>query len=56
MLDHKWSVPIGGGVGKVFTAAGQAINAQLQGFDFVERVRGDPHWEIRFQVQFLFPR
>lgn len=34
--DHKWSVPIGGGIGKIFKVAGQAINAQLQGFDFVE--------------------
>ena len=54
--DHKWSVPIGGGIGKIFKVAGQAINAQLQGFEYVERVRIDPHWEIRCQVQFLFPR
>jgi hypothetical protein len=54
--DHNWSVPIGGGGGRIFKLGGQALNVQLQGFDYVERVPGDAHFAIRFQVQFLFAR
>ena len=29
---QKWTVPVGGGIGRVFKAAGQAFNAQAQAF------------------------
>jgi hypothetical protein len=52
----KWSVPIGGGFGKVFSIGTQPMNAQIQAFDYVARARYGPKWAVRLQVQFLFPR
>jgi hypothetical protein len=48
--------PIGGGVGKIFRIYGQPVNAQLQAFDFVATPSLGPRWELRFQLQFLFPK
>nr|MBL0722060.1 hypothetical protein [Sulfurovaceae bacterium] len=55
--DHRWTVPVGAGVGKVFKISGQAINAQLTVFNNV--VTPDdygPEWQIRSQIQFMFPK
>ncbi len=54
--DDTWTVPIGGGFGKIFKIGGQAMNAQLQGFYNVERPQYGPDWSIRFQLVFLFPK
>jgi hypothetical protein len=53
---QQWSVPIGGGGGKIFKINGQPINASLQAYRYVERPSGGPDWALRFQMQFLFPR
>ena len=55
--DHRWTVPLGGGVGKVFKIGGQAINAQLSLYSNV--VTPDdygPEWQVRTQIQFMFPK
>jgi hypothetical protein len=54
--SQRWTVPIGGGGGKIFKIGGQPINAALQVFDYVERPSAGPKWAVRFQVQLLFPR
>ncbi len=54
--SQRWSVPIGGGGGKIFTVAGQPINASFQAFDYVAHPSLAPRWALRFQVQLLFPR
>ena len=54
--SQRWTVPLGGGVGKIFKVAGQPMNASLQGFDYVERPTAGPNWAIRFQIQLLFPK
>jgi hypothetical protein len=54
--SQRWTVPIGGGGGKIFKIGGQPINASFQAFDYVERPSLAPRWALRFQVQFLFPR
>jgi hypothetical protein len=51
-----WLVPIGGGFGKIFSIAGQPMNASLQGYRMVESPKYGPNWEARFQLQFLFPK
>ena len=42
--DDTWTVPVGGGLGKIFRIGGQAMNAQLQGFYNVERPEYGPDW------------
>jgi len=53
---NRWELPLGGGVGKIFKIAGQAINAQIQAFDYVRSPSDGPRLAMRFQLQFLFPK
>ena len=55
--DHRWTVPFGGGVGKLFQIGKQPVNAQLSAYKNV--VTPDDYgaeWQIRAMVQFLFPK
>lgn len=55
--DDRWTIPFGGGVGKVFSIGKQPINAQLSAYYPVELPRDDDGvWQLRFQIQFLFPK
>jgi hypothetical protein len=54
--SQRWTLPLGGGGGKIFKVSGQPINASLQAFDYVVKPNAGPRWAVRFQVQFLFPR
>ena len=53
---QRWTVPLGGGVGRVFRLGQQAVNAQAQAFYNVEKpdIAGD--WGLRLQFQLMFPR
>lgn len=62
-----WTVPLGGGVGKLFrlgevlpleghAIAKLPINTQLQMFGNVHRPEFGSEWQLRFQVQLLFPK
>lgn len=55
--DNRWTVPVGGGFGRLFTLGKLPVNAQLQAFYNVEKpdVLG-PDWTLRVQVQFLLPK
>ena len=54
--DDRWTVPVGGGFGRIFRIGDQPINAQLSGFYNVEHPQFGPEWTMRFQLQFLFPK
>lgn len=54
--DERWTVPIGGGFGKIFRIGDQAMNAQVQSFYYADAPSLGPDWALRFQLQFLFPR
>jgi hypothetical protein len=55
--DDRWTIPFGGGVGKVFAIGKQPINAQLSAYYPVELPSDDDGvWQLRFQIQFLFPK
>jgi hypothetical protein len=53
---NKWTVPIGGGGGKILHIGQQAVNAYVQAFDDVVRPHEGGTWTLRAQVQLLFPR
>ena len=53
---ERWTVPVGGGAGKLFRVGKQPINASLQSYYNVESPSLGPDWSLRFQVQFLFPQ
>jgi hypothetical protein len=53
---NKWTVPIGGGVGKIFHLGRLPVNTQLSAYYNVVRPDDGPNWQIRFQVQLMFPK
>lgn len=53
---EKWTVPLGGGVGKIFKVGSQAMNAQLHYYYNVEKPDFVGDSSIRLQLQWLFPR
>ncbi|MDX2513388.1 MAG: hypothetical protein QNK25_15180, partial [Desulfobacterales bacterium] len=55
--DNTWTIPIGGGFGRLFRIGKLPVNTQIQAFYNVEKpdVLG-PDWTLRFQVQFLLPK
>ena len=55
--DDKWTVPLGGGIGRVFRVGEQNMNASAQAFYNVEKPDNiGPDWQLRLQLQFLFPK
>jgi len=52
----RWTVPIGGGVGRVFKIGRQPVNMQLSAYYNVAKPTGAADWQLRAQVQFLFPK
>lgn len=50
-----WTVPIGGGVGRLFKVGKLPVNAQVQAFYNVVRPNDGATWTMRFQIQALFP-
>jgi hypothetical protein len=53
---NKWTVPVGGGFGKIFRIGKQPMNASVQAFYNVEKPDNGPDWTLRLQLQFLFPK
>ena len=53
---NKWTIPFGGGVGKIFRIGKQPMNAQVQAFYNVEKPEFGADWTLRLQLQFLFPK
>jgi hypothetical protein len=52
----RWTVPVGGGAGKVVKLDNLPLNLQLQAFYNVERPHNSADWQLRFQLLFLFPK
>jgi hypothetical protein len=54
--DNTWTVPFGGGFGKIFRIGKQPMNASLAAYYNVEKPDFGADWQIRAQLQFLFPK
>jgi len=52
----RWTIPIGGGVGKIFHFGKLPVNMQLSAYYNVERPDNQANWQIRAQVQLMFPK
>ncbi|RLA03035.1 MAG: neuromedin U, partial [Gammaproteobacteria bacterium] len=53
---ERWTVPVGGGFGKIFRIGSQPMNAQFQAFYNIDKPDFVGDWSLRFQLQFLFPK
>ncbi len=54
--SDQWTLPVGGGVGKVFRIGHQMMNASLQTYYNVVSPDLGPEWTLRFQLTFVFPQ
>lgn len=52
----RWTVPLGGGAGKIVHFGRLPVNLQLQAYYNVATPDNGADWQLRFQVQFLFPK
>ncbi len=53
--SQRWTVPIGGGFGRVFRIGNQAVSASLQAYYNAERPDFAPRWSLRATFSLLFP-
>jgi hypothetical protein len=54
--ENRWTVPFGGGFGKIFKIGKQPLNAQASAYYNVESPTFGADWQLRVQLQFLFPK
>ena len=54
--SNRWTVPLGGGVGKLVKIGNQAMNVRTEAYYNVEKPDSAPDWQWGFTVQFLFPK
>lgn len=54
--SNRWTVPVGGGIGHIFHLGRLPVNAQLGGYYNVVTPEDGPNWQIRAQVQLMFPK
>ncbi len=53
---QQWTVPLGGGVGKIFHLGKLPVNAQLSAYYSVAKPDFGANWQLRAQLQFMFPK
>jgi len=51
-----WTVPLGAGVGKLLRVGTLPVNVQIGAYGNVAKPEFGPDWQLRFQIQFLFPK
>lgn len=54
--SQQWTVPLGGGLGKIVHWDRLPVNLQLAGYYNVARPGEGPTWQVRTQLQLLFPK
>ncbi|KPJ98375.1 MAG: neuromedin U [Desulfobacterales bacterium SG8_35] len=53
---NQWTIPFGGGAGKIFRIGKLPVNALASAYYNFEKPTNGPDWQLRLQVQFLFPK
>ena len=54
--SQQWTIPGGGGIGKIFRIGKQPVNASLRAYYNTQAPRTGADWQLQFQLQFLFPK
>jgi hypothetical protein len=54
--SQRWTVPVGGGIGKIFHFGRLPVNMQLSAYWNAVAPDIGPDWQLRLQVQFMFPK
>ena len=53
---QRWTVPLGLGIGQIMRFGKQPVNLQASAYYNVERPDNAATWQMRLQLQFLFPK
>ena len=53
---NVWTLPVGGGVGRVFRLGFQPVNVAAQFYGNAVHPRNGSSWSMRLQIAFLFPK
>ncbi len=54
--NNRWTIPVGGGFGKMFAIGNQKMNTKIEAYYNIESPQGAPDWSLNWTLQFLFPR
>ena len=54
--SQQWTVPMGGGAGKIFKIGRLPVNMQIGAYYTLVRPDFAPNWAFRAQVQLMFPK
>jgi hypothetical protein len=54
--SQRWTVPVGLAIGHIFHLGRLPVNAQAGGYYNVIHPDNGPNWQLRLQVQLLFPK
>jgi hypothetical protein len=54
--SQQWTVPVGGGVGKIFHFGKLPVNTQVSAYYNLVKPDFGPNWQLRAQAQFMFPK
>lgn len=52
---EKWTIPIGGGLGKLFMISKQPMTFSVGAYWYPIKPPGAPKWSVRMTLQYLFP-
>ena len=53
---EEWTIPVGGGAGKLVKFGNQPVNIRLEYYYNVEKPKGAPEQSVSFTFQLLFPK
>lgn len=54
--DNAWTIPVGGGIGKVMRFNDTPVDLRVSAYWNVEAPESAPDWFVEFQVKLLFPK
>jgi len=54
--SERWTIPVGGGAGRLFKVGQLPIRTQLQGFYNLDKPSGGADWSLMWTLQFVFPK
>ena len=53
--DDRWTVPIGGGLGRIFKIGDQPVSAYVSAYYNAVHPTNAPNWQLRTELSLLFP-
>ena len=54
--DEAWTIPVGGGIGKIMRFNDSPVDMRLSAYWNVEAPESAPDWFVEFQIKLLFPK